>query len=55
MLLSRGGGVGSRMWSQNGEGGEGVFQFVSHCVKTDVEDNMEAKRRRQHTTKCVNL
>ena len=55
MLLSGGRGSGSWMWSQNGEGGEGVFQFVSHCVKTDVEDNMKAKHRRQHTTHCVTL
>ena len=40
MLLSKGGG------SQNGEGGEGVFQFVSHCVNMGVEDSMKAKRRR---------
>ena len=49
MLLSKGGG------SQNGEGGEGVFQFVSHCVKMDDEDIMKAKHKRQHTTKCVTL
>ena len=49
MVLSKGGG------SQSGKGGEGVFQFLSHCVKMDVEDSMKAKHRRQHTTKCVTL
>ena len=53
--FQRGGGAGSWMWLQNGEGGEGVFQYVSHGVKTDVDGNMEATRRRHHTPKCVQL
>ena len=55
MLFSKGGGAGSWMLSQNGKGGEGVFQFVFHCVKTDVDGNMKAKHRRHHTPKCVQL
>ena len=43
------------MWSQNGEGEEGVFQFVSHCVKTDMDGKMKAKHRRHHATKYVHL
>ena len=43
-------GCGRRM----GRAG-GVFQFVSHGVKTDVDGNMKAKHRRHHTSKCVHL
>ena len=55
MLLSKGGG--GRLLDMVAEwgGGEGVFPFVSHCVKTDVEGNMKGKHRRHHTPKCAQL
>ena len=49
--VKRGGGAGSGMWAKNGVVGEGVFQRVSHCVKTDVDGNIKAKHGRHHTTK----
>ena len=54
MLLRKGGG-GSWTWSQNGEGGGGIFQFVSYCLQTDVDGNMKARHKRPHTPKCVQL
>ena len=36
VVVKGGGGAGSWMWLQNGEGEEGVFQFVFHSVKTDM-------------------
>ena len=33
----------------------GVFQLVSHCVKTDGDGNMKAKHTWHHTPECVQL
>ena len=34
-----------------GRGGEGIFQFVSHCVKMDVDGNMKAQTQKAPYTK----
>ena len=54
-IVRGGGGAGCWMWSQNGEGEEGVFQFVSHRVKRDMDGKMKAKHTRHRTTKFVQL
>ena len=33
------------MRSPNGKGEEGVFRFVSHCVKTDMGSKIKAKHK----------